>query len=674
MILSSKQLKKIAQNKIFKFFGGIKPKEMKDTSDSVIEELKIPSLICLPIERHLGSDGEILVNVGDHVKKGQKLTAPNESSRLVPVHASTSGTVSSISKEILPHPSGYTGLCITIKPDGFDEAVDPTPILDWEKQNRDILLARIKDFGVEGMGGAQFQTEAKLSSAVRANPESTNVLIINGCECEPAITCDDRLMQERATEIALGIKILKKILNPKITIVAIEDNKKNAIAAMSQALGDIATIRVLPTKYPTGAARNVIKAVTGIEIPYKAHTSEAGVVINNISTVLSIKEAIVDGIPVISRVVTVTGDSLKRKANIKVRLGTSVRFLLSNLGLNPEYHQRIILGGPMMGFTLPTIDVPITKSNSCVLAPSTEQIPRLKESSNCIRCGRCARVCPSRLVPYQMYAQSKSHNHAACQKAGIFDCSLCGACSYVCPSFIPLTAQFRYEKAVEKHIYDAEVRNARAKQRMLDKEQRLKKEEEERQLRKLKALEKIKAQKEAEAKMTPEELAKAKAKALEEAKLLAKQRKEAMLAGKKAEEQNSDHSEKERLEKLKLSKMRAKEIALHQGRQEKSILPESNIITEEIKTDNMEEKILVVPDSLRKTAGKKDVGLEIKTYDEIPPSNNKPKLVGLEPDDSLKNPEPKKVIPQVLLSHNLDFKQEIVLPKALRKKTLRTKK
>ncbi|MEF2913272.1 MAG: electron transport complex subunit RsxC, partial [Succinivibrio sp.] len=158
MILSSKQLKKIAQEKIFRFFGGIKPKEMKDTTDSIIEELKIPSLICLPIERHLGGDGELLVNVGDHVKRGQKLTQPNEKSRLVPVHASTSGTVSSISKEILPHPSGYTGLCITIKPDGFDEAVDASPIADWENQDRELLLARIKDFGVEGMGGAQFQT------------------------------------------------------------------------------------------------------------------------------------------------------------------------------------------------------------------------------------------------------------------------------------------------------------------------------------------------------------------------------------------------------------------------------------------------------------------------------------------------------------------------------------
>lgn len=309
--MSSKQLQKIAQAKIWKFFGGIKPKELKDTENCRIEDLKLPSLICLPIEKHLGKDGEILVNVGDHVKKGQPLTATN--GRLVPCHASTSGTITAISKELLPHPSGYTGLCITIKPDGLDEEIDPAPLPNWESMNSKDLLARMHNFGVEGLGGAQFQTDIKLKSALDESISGCNVLIINGCECEPAITCDDRIMQERASEIALGIKIFNKILNPKITLVAIENNKPKAISAMEQACAEVATVRVIPTVYPSGSARNLIKILTGIEVPYNAHTSECGIVVDNVGTVLAVKEAVVDGRPLTSRVVTVTGNSLKRK-------------------------------------------------------------------------------------------------------------------------------------------------------------------------------------------------------------------------------------------------------------------------------------------------------------------------------------------------------------------------
>ncbi len=668
-------LQKIANGKIWKFFGGIKPQELKDTSNCVIETLKIPSLITIPLSRHLGPEGEILVNVGDHVKRGQPLTVA--SGRYVPVHASTSGTISAISKEVLPHPSGYTDLCISIKPDGLDESEPYNPISNWESVDNNTLLERIRSYGIEGLGGAVFQTEAKLRSALDDAKDGCKVLIINGCECEPAITCDDRIMQEQATDIAKGIAILNKILKPTVTVVAIEDNKQKAIQAMDVACKGVATVRVIPTIYPSGAARNLIKIITGIEVPYNVHTSECGIVVDNVGTVLAVKEAIIDGKPLTERVITVTGDNFKHQGNVRVRLGTSVRFILSNFGLNPEYHQRVILGGPMMGFTLPTIDVPITKAASCVLAPSSKQIPKLKQQTNCIRCGRCARVCPSRLVPYQMYSQSKASNHAAAQKCGIKDCTLCGACAYVCPSFIPLTAQFRYEKAVEKHIYEAEKRNARAKERMAAKQQRLHEEELARQKKKEEALARIKAQKEAEAKMTPEELQASRQKALEEAKAKAKARKEALLKGTTTPLSGEVNNESQTVERIKNQERKTIEISKHEGHMDNP-LAKARLEQEALAKKLQQEKEAHkndLPFNLRRQAAVRTDTLNIKYYVEVVDNNTTHALVGLEPNDALQNPERKKPVAQVLMSAQFDKKVENnKLPEVLKKKTLRSKK
>ena len=671
-------LQKISNGKIWKFFGGIKPQELKDTSNCVIESLKLPSLITIPLDRHLGSSGEILVNVGDHVKRGQALTIA--SGNLVPVHASTSGTISAISKELLPHPSGYTGLCITIKPDGLDESEPLNPIKDWENESNENLLNRIKNYGIEGLGGALFQTERKLRSALDEALDGCNILIINGCECEPSITCDDRIMQENATDIAMGIKILNKILKPKITVVAIEDNKPKAIQAMEVACKGVASVRVIPTLYPSGAARNLIKIITGVEVPYNVHTSECGIVVDNVGTVLAVKEAIIDGMPLTERVITVTGDTFKKQGNVKVRLGTSVRFILNNFGLSPEYHQRVILGGPMMGFTLPSIDVPITKGTSCVLAPSVKQIPKLKEGTNCIRCGRCARVCPSRLVPYQMYGQSKAHNHAAAQKCGIKDCTLCGACSYVCPSYIPLTAQFRYEKAVEYHIYQAEKRNARAKERMAAKEQRLLEEEKLRAKKKEAALARIKAQKEAEAKMTPEELTAARQKSLEEAKARALARKAALLGEKKDTPLDGKLLEESlEVKRIKEQEDKAKKINAHEGHMENPIAKAR--LEQEAREKALQAQREAQKDNLPYALKKQAIGdrtsqiISIKTFDAPVLSDEKPALVGLEPSDALKNPEHKKIIASVLMSANTTkVVENRALPEAFKKKTLRAKK
>lgn len=502
----SKQLDKILRGKLWKFFGGIKTNERKSTSDCPIEELDIPSLITLPLDRHLGEGGEILVKVGERVKAGQPLTIPG-GKRNVPLHASTSGEISSISMQVLPHASGFTGRCITIKPDGLDEKVPDEPMTDWETRSPHDLLERIRAFGVEGLGGAQFQTAAKIGAALEDSKGDCNIFIVNGAECEPVATCDDRLMQERSSEIAQGIEVVRRVLNPKAIIVAIENNKPNAIAAMKAAVAEDVMVREIPTLYPSGAARNLIKICTGIEIPYNTHTSECGIVVDNVETVFAIKQAVIDGIPLIKRVITVDGKTLGRTGNALVRLGTSVRFVLNAYKLNPERRQRVILGGPFMGFTLPSIDVPITKSATCVFVPSVKEIEEQQEPMNCIRCGRCARVCPSRLTPYQLYAMSRAGQHKKTKSCGMLDCTECGCCSYVCPSHIPLTGQFRKEKAILYLLDDNQRRNQLAQEHIAVRNERIAKEEEQRRKRREAALARAAKQKEADANLSDDEIA-----------------------------------------------------------------------------------------------------------------------------------------------------------------------
>ena len=466
----SRVIDKIWQGKLWDFHGGIHPDEHKiESSEVPLVEAALPPLLVLPLKQHIGSSAEVMVRPGDRVLTGQPLTRP-ESRMQVPIHAPTSGTISSIAPHTVAHPSGLSELCIHIQPDGLDEWRERFPWPNYHEQSPLDLVRRIHEAGIVGLGGAGFPTDVKLATG----REKVEILIINGAECEPYISCDDRLMREEAQRIAEGIDIIRHILKPRLVLIAIEDNKPQAIAAMQAVVdGEQVQVRVIPTKYPSGAARQLIEILTGRQVPSGKRSLTLGVNMLNVGTVFAVRQAIIEDEPLIRRVVTLTGERFGKLGNAWVRIGTSVRWLLAQFQLNPEPRQRIIMGGPMMGFTLPHADVPIIKTSNCLMAPSEVELPPPGDEQNCIRCSQCADACPVSLLPQQLYWYSKAGEHDKAQEYHIDDCIECGACAWVCPSSIPLVQYYREEKAELRRLQDEAEQAERAKQRFEAKKQRL---------------------------------------------------------------------------------------------------------------------------------------------------------------------------------------------------------
>lgn len=495
-----KRWQKIRNGIINSFKGGIFPKENKESSSKTLSAKEyIPSRLVLPLLQHSGSPAEVLVKEGQHVKAYEPLTRPKLKYQ-VPIHAPVSGTIESISMQNIAHPSGLKEPCIVLisDPEDKQEKMEHPKFENFEEQSVETLLKHINDMGVAGLGGAGFPTEIKLRSSVSKN--HCELLIVNGAECEPYITCDDRLMQERSDQIAIGIKILQYILEPKYTVIAIEANKREAMTTLNKAIidNDVANTRIteLPVKYPSGAARNLIKLITDIEIPYSARSTDYGVVVHNVSTIYSIAEAVTKGIPLVKRLVTITGQALDVNENCWTYIGTSIKELILKHGYTKQKFPRIIVGGPMMGFTLHQADVPIIKTISCVIAPSDKELVTNKITVNCIRCGRCAKVCPSRLVPYELYGYCLNEKHGKALNSGLKSCIECGSCSYVCPSAIQLVAEFRKAKAQIKAEKAKENKLRVTQSRFETKKTRIAEEERQRALRKAEALRKAKLLKE----------------------------------------------------------------------------------------------------------------------------------------------------------------------------------
>ncbi|EKN5102373.1 electron transport complex subunit RsxC [Yersinia enterocolitica] len=465
---------------IWEFDGGIHPPEMKLQSSRVPMRIAtLPEQLIVPLQQHLGPEGELRVSTGERVLKGQPLTVGR--GRTVPVHAPTSGVITAIAPHTTAHPSGLAELCVHITPDGEDRWREQQPWADYSLRDKTALLERIHQAGIAGLGGAGFPTASKLQGGLN----SVTTLIINAAECEPYITADDRLMQEHASEVVLGTQILMYLLQPQQVLIGIEDNKPEAIAALKQALRgqDKIQLRVIPTKYPSGGAKQLTKILTGKEVPFGKHSSSIGVLMQNVGTVVAIKRAVIDDEPLIERVVTLTGDALSKPGNFWARIGTPVLHLLKLAGFTPQNQPMVIMGGPLMGFTLPSLDVPIVKISNCILAPTEAEMGLSEPEQSCIRCGLCVDACPAGLLPQQLYWFSRGEEHEKARNHNLFDCIECGACAYVCPSNIPLVQYYRQEKAEIRTLDQEAERAAQAKARFEAKQARLEREKLARELR-----------------------------------------------------------------------------------------------------------------------------------------------------------------------------------------------
>ncbi|TXZ76551.1 electron transport complex subunit RsxC [Vibrio mimicus] len=474
-------IEQIKSGKLWDFPGGIHPFENKHQSNrQPIINASIPNELVLPLKQHIGKAGDLLVKVGDRVLKGQPLTQYT-STFMLPIHAPTSGIISAIEPRTVAHPSGLSELCIVLVPDHQEEWFELQPQPDYQQLSPETLLELIRQAGISGMGGAGFPTAKKLQSGL----SRTEILIINAAECEPYITADDVLMRQHANEIIQGIEIVEHILKPKLTIIGIEDNKPEAVAALQQAAQDKPmVIRVIPTKYPSGGEKQLIKILTNLEVPKGGIPADIGLMVQNVGSLQAIARAILHGEPLIRRVVTLTGDCFRKPRNVWALLGTPVQALLNEFGYKADKKlPRLIMGGPMMGFTLPHAQVPITKTANCILAPTRNELTSSDHEMACIRCGQCADACPVSLLPQQLQWHAKAQEFDKCEELNLKDCIECGACAYVCPSDIPLVQYYRQAKAeIRTRSLEAEAAE-RAKARFEEKKARMDRDKAERENR-----------------------------------------------------------------------------------------------------------------------------------------------------------------------------------------------
>ena len=466
---------------LFKFKGGVKPDTHKTPSvHAPIGIAPLPSILIVPLHQSIGGQPQPLVEVGEHVLKGQRIgNADTWVSSAV--HAPTSGTVLAVEERVAPHPSGLPTLAVIIEPDGRDEWIE-REITDYATLEPERVREILRDSGVVGLGGAVFPSHAKLTAAKSVPMED---LVINGAECEPFMTCDDMLMRERPEDIVRGIGIFRDLLQPKRVLIGIEDNKPEAVAAMKAAvakLGEKFEVTAVPTRYPAGGAKQLIRVLTGKEVPASKRSPEMGVQCFNVATAYTAWRAIAHGEPVISRIVTLTGN-VGQPRNWEVLLGTPLRELLPLIEPKADT-SRYLMGGPMMGFEIPSLDAPIVQAANCIIAGSPTMFPAVPPEMPCIRCGDCAKACPHELQPFEMYWFARAKNFGKTQEYNIFDCIECGCCSYVCPSHIPLVQYFRFAKSEiwsrerEKNMADAakarfEFRNARDEREKAEKAERL---------------------------------------------------------------------------------------------------------------------------------------------------------------------------------------------------------
>ena len=477
----------IDQGQLGQFHGGIHPPSRKDrTSQQPITDMPLVEKYALPLAQHTGQAALCTVKVGDDVNKGQ-IIGHSDGFISANVLAPVAGIVVDVSQYPASHPSGLNTETVLIK--ATDAKLESWPKLSLEDDNQTIIQ-RIKESGITGLGGASFPTAVKLSPR-----KSIDLLLINGAECEPYITADDALMRAHSEQIVAGIVVMDKLLSPQRVVVAIEDNKPEAITAMENATEKYEHIIVtaIPTLYPAGGEKQLIEVITGHQVPSGKIPADIGVVVQNIATSHAIADVVFHGKPLLSRVVTITGDLVERPGNYRVHLGTPIIDLLNYCGFKPQHRQKIIMGGPMMGFALQNLDAPVVKATNCIIAASANELPDAPSEQNCIRCGDCEQVCPAQLLPQQLQWFAKDKDHEKLQQHNLFDCIECGACAYVCPSHIPLVQYYRVAKADIRETHQEQLQAQRAKERYEQRQARLDREKEEREERNRLANERRKA-------------------------------------------------------------------------------------------------------------------------------------------------------------------------------------
>ena len=494
--------------KLWDIHGGIHPEENKTQStQQPIRKGPLPKKLYLPLQQHIGAPSELLVKEGDRVLKGQCIA---QASGFVSasLHAPTSGTITAIETRAVPHPSGLTAPTVILESDGKDEWTELNPIGDFRQLDPMDLVTHIRDHGIAGMGGAGFPSAVKLST----KEGQIDTLIINGAECEPYITSDHLLMREKAQQVIEGIAILGHILKVKRCIIGVEDNKQDAANALKAELTKVQNtlafpviVAVIPTKYPSGGEKQLIQILTGKEVPHGSIPADLGIVCQNVGTTAAIAQAVTEGIPLISRITTVTGEAVADKGNFETLLGTSIEDLLYHCATDHDDLSRLVMGGPMMGFTLHSTDLPVVKTTNCILAATEQELPQPAPAQDCIRCGMCAEACPVELLPQQLYWFSRAKEFDKAKHFNLFDCIECGACSFVCPSHIPLVQYYRFAKGSIRQEEQDHIKSERAKQKFEARQARLAKEEAEKEAKRqarAEAAAKAKAAKEAAAKQT----------------------------------------------------------------------------------------------------------------------------------------------------------------------------
>ncbi len=425
-----------------RFKGGIHPPYHKEAGKKAVMMVQTAQYMIYPLAQHIGAMCQPLVEIGDNVMIGQKI-ADSDSFISAPIHATVSGKVAAI--ELRPHPTLNEVMSIVIEND-FEDRLNPMLAdinRDYTQLETDEMIGYIREAGIVGMGGAAFPTHVKLKGAVG----KVDTVIINAAECEPYLSGDHRLMLENTAEFVEGVKIIRDIIGARRVYVGVESNKPDAISVLYRAFRKTRIrVAVLPTKYPQGGEKQLIKSITGREVPSGKLPADIGCSVFNVDTAIAVYRAVVKGYPLMRRIMTVAGEALKQSGNVNVRIGTPIDHLLRHFGLKEHELKKVIMGGPMMGNAICNLSAPVVKGTAGLLCFTEKQLVEDRDDHSCIRCGRCITVCPMRLAPNYLRLYAVTGEMKKCAELGAMDCIECGCCSYTCPAKLPILQHIRIAK------------------------------------------------------------------------------------------------------------------------------------------------------------------------------------------------------------------------------------